>query len=230
MKELFRTIKQSFQVHGSDNIFYVLATLGGAVFGIVLVLIIMAVDGTGEDFGMLGTMMALVVGMIALFLGGIFALQNEFNLAVSIGKTRKYFLPAKYLNLFVNFVALEVVVVLVSRLEKALYPAFYPGAVCELGFDKFTGNFGVLAGMAICAPIVILFLGAMLMRFTAKFFWVFWALWMFGCMGLPRLVHSGKIPAVISISEGYIVLIVALIIAVLAGTTVVLLRKQRVTM
>jgi len=229
MKELMRTIKQTFYLNGKSNIFYMLAALGGAVFGIALVLFIMAADGTGEDYGMLGTIMALLVGTLLLLIGEVFSMQSEFNVAISMGKTRKYFLPAKYLNLVVNVFVLEIVVVLVSRLEHILYQAIYPGAVCELGVDKFTGNFGLLAVLAVCVPVVILFLGAMLMRFTAKFFWVIWALWMFGCMGVPRLIHAGKIPTQINIPEVYVVLIAVVILAVLTGTTIVLIRKQRVT-
>lgn len=190
MKEFIRTLKQIFQVHGSDTLAYTVIPIGGGIIGVILVLIIMAIDGTGEDYGMIGTMLAIMFGAIEIFFGLIFTLQGEFNLAVSMGKARKYYVSAKYANLVLTVLLVEVVIVAFTYLEKALYPAIYPGAVCELSFSFLADNPGLIVGIAIVVPVIIMFLGVMLMRFSTKFFWVLWALWMFGCMGLPRISHA----------------------------------------
>lgn len=190
MKEFIRTLKQSFRVQGSDTLTYAAISVGGGIIGVIIVLIIMAIDGTGEDYGMLGTMFAIMGGTIAIFFGSIFTVQSDFNLAISLGKTRKYYAPSKYINLMVNVLLIEVVIVVFTYLEKALYPAIYPGAVCELSFSGLAENPGLIVGIALVVPVIIMFLGIMLMKFTAKFFWVLWVLWMFGCMGLPRISHA----------------------------------------
>ena len=243
MKELVRTIKQTFQVHGSDSVFGLLASIGGAVFGILLVLIIMAVDGTGEDYGMIGTMMALLSGMITIVLGGVFSTQSEFNLAISMGKTRRCFVPARYLKLVVDTVIVEGVVILTSVVEKALYPAFYPGTVCELGFEFFTGNPVVLIGVALGAPVLVLLMGALMMKFSAKFLWVFWVLWMLCCMVVPRIMRvmeESPDSRLAKLGNGVLeflekkptasgVVVFVTVIAVLMALTYGLFRKQRVT-
>lgn len=243
MKEFIRTLKQIFQVHGSDTLTYAVIPIGGGIIGVIIVLVIMAIDGTGEDYGMLGTMFAMLFGAIGLFFGGIFSVQSEFNLAISMGKTRKYFAPARYLGLVLNVVLLEAVIVLFTYLENALYPALYPGAVCELSFSGLAENPGLIVGIAIVVPALILFLGIMLMRFTAKFFWVLWALWMFGCMGLPRISNAmlhepdswaGRFGLAIvdfmekSSKAGLVSVAVVVTIAVMV-VTYWLFKKQRVT-
>lgn len=243
MKEFIRTLKQTVQVHGSDTLTYTVITAGGGIIGVIMVLIIMAIDGTGEDYGMLGTMLAMVFGVIGLFFGAIISVQGEFNLAITMGKARKYYAPAKYVSLMLNVLLMEVVIVLFTYLEKALYPALYPGAVCELSFSGLAENPGLIIGIAILVPVIIMFLGIMLMRFTAKFFWVLWALWMFGCMGLPRIskamMHepesfAGRLGWTVvdfmekSSTAGFVGVTAIVTIAVMA-VTYWLFKKQRVT-
>ena len=67
MKEFIRTLKQTFQVYEGDTLGYALMPVGGGIIGVIIVLIIMAIDGTGEDYGMVGTLLAMVFGAIALF-------------------------------------------------------------------------------------------------------------------------------------------------------------------
>jgi hypothetical protein len=88
-----------------------------------------------------------------------------------------------------------------------------------------------------------MFFGVMLMRFTAKFFWVLWALWMFSCMGLPRISHAmtenpnswvGRLGwAVVDFMEksstaGFVGVTAGVTIVVMA-VTFWLFKKQRVT-
>ena len=243
MKEFIRTLKQTMQVHVCDTITYAAIPVGGGILGVIIILIGMALLGPGEGYGMLGSMFALLFGAIALFFGGIFSVQNEFNLAVSMGRTRKHFVPARYLILALNVVLLEVIVGFWGWLEKVLYPALYPDAMCEMSLDGLTQNSGLLAGIAIGTPVLIMFLGVMLMKFTAKFFWVLWVIWMFGCIGVPRIAHAvteepqsaaGRFGlAVIDLIESFstagVIGVTSVVIIVGMIVTYWLFSKQRVT-
>ena len=243
MKEFMRTLKETFQVNRIEPIQYGLLPIAGAILGIVLVLIIMAVDGTGEDYGQLGTVFAIMFSTIVLLFGGIFSVQSDFNLAISMGKTRKYYMPARYLVLVLDTVIILTIVLLTSRIEDALYPAIYPGTVCDLNAGRFLNSPGVFAAIALGVPMIILLFGVLLMRFSAKFFWVVWALWMFLCMGGPRIASAtienpdslpGKVGlALVEVLTGLTALKLFGIAAVTILTglivTFVLFKKQRVT-
>ncbi len=243
MKEFIRTLKETFLINVNEFLQYGLIPLAGGIFGIIIVLIVMAVDGTGEDYGQIGTMLVQMFGMILLFFGGIFSVQSDFNLAVSMGKTRKYYVPSKYLMLVCETAVILIIMFVISRIEDILYPAIYPGAVCDLNVGGIFGYPGILAGVLFGLPMIVLLFGALLMRFAAKFFWVIWVLWMFLCMGVPRIASAasenpdtipGKIGrTVIEFFSGFTSLkllgLAAVVIAAGLAITFALFRKQRVT-
>ena len=243
MKEFIRTLKETFQVNRKEILQYGLLAIAGGILGVILVLIIMAVDGTGEDYGQLGTLFAEMFSAIALLFGGIFAVQTDFNLAISMGKTRKYYVPARYLLLVLDTTIILAIVFLTSRIENALYPAIYPGTVCDLNAGGILNSPGVFAAIAMGVPMIVLLFGALLMRFSTKFFWVLWAFWMFLCMGGPRIASAtienpnslpGRIGlALVEVLTGLTALklfgIAAVIILAGLIVTFVLFKKQRVT-
>lgn len=246
MKEFVRTLKQTFWVHGKADIFsYIAVTAGGGIFGILLVVFcIIIFAGAGEGYGKLGALLALVFGIILVFFGGIFSVQGEFNVAISMGKTRKYFVPARYLGLVLNVLVMLAVVMLINWLEGIIYPAICPQEVCEFSIDPLLHNVGALIGIIFGAPVLILLFGALWMRFSAKFFWVLWALWMVLFVGGPRFMSAisknpDSIPAriglkILELAGGITPMQLAVTVILLAviglGVTAGLFRKQRVTL
>ena len=244
MKEFVRTLKQTLQVHGKADIFSYIAVLtGGGIFGILIVFCVMIFAGEGEGYAKIGAVLALVFGIILLFFGGIFSVQGEFNVAISMGKTRKYFVPARYLGQVLNVLVMLAVVMLIKWLEGFVYSAVYPQAVCEFDIDPLLHNVGALMGIIFGAPALVLLFGALLMRFSAQFFWVFWALWMVLFVGGPRIMNAvsknpDSVPARIGlkildfaggISPVQLAVTLILLAAVMMAVTVGLFRKQRVT-
>lgn len=243
MKEFFRTLKEVFCVSRNEFFSYGLVPAGAGLLGIIIVLIIMAADGTGEDYGQIGAMFVLMFGAITLFFGGIFSVQSDFNLAISMGKTRKYYLPSRYLLLLAETMVILALAYIVGKVEDALYPTLYPGAVCDLRVSGFLNSPFLFLGIGLVVPVIILLFGVLLMRFSAKFFWILWALWMFGCIGAPRIASAavqkpdsipGKLGlALMEFSNGLSPLQISGMFAVvlLAGMviTFALFRKQRVT-
>lgn len=242
MKEFVRTLKQTFQVHGKADIFsYIAVTAGGGIFGMLIAFCILIFEK--DSYGKIGAVLALVFGIILLFFGGIFFIQGEFNIAISMGKTRKYFVPARYLEQVLNILVMLAVVMLINWLEGLVYPAICPQAVCEFDIDSLLHNAGALIGIIFGAPVLVLLFGALLMRFSAQFFWVFWALWMVLFVGGPRIMSAvnenpDSVPARIGlkildlaggISPVQLAVTLILLAAVLMAVTVGLFRKQRVT-
>lgn len=243
MKEFIRTLKETFLINEKEFRQYGLISVAGGILGIIIVLIIMAVDGTGEDYGQLGTMFVQMFGLILLLFGGIFSVQSDFNLAISMGKARKYYVPSKYLMLVFETAALLIIMFIISRVENALYPALYPGAVCDLDVGGIFNYPEILAGLLLGMPMIVLLFGALLMRFTAKFFWVFWVLWMFLCLGVPRIAAAtvekpdsvpGKIGRALTeflagLTSFRLLGLAALVVALGLLVAFALLKKQRVT-
>lgn len=243
MKEFIRTLKETFLINVNEFLQYGLISMAGGILGIIIVLIIMAIDGTGEDYGQVGSMLVQMFGMILLLFGGIFSVQSDFNLAISMGKTRKYYVPSKYLVLVLETAVLLIIVFVISRIEDALYPAVYPGAICDLDVSGIFNYPGFLAGLLFGLPMIVLLFGALLMRFSAKIFWVFYVVWMFLFLGGPRIAAAAaekpdSIPGKIGLALiGFLseftsfklLGLAALIIAVGLMITFALLKRQRVT-
>lgn len=243
MKEYIRTLKELMRVSKDEFVLYGVVSVIGAIIGIVMVFVIMAVDGTGEDYGELGSLFALLIGAIALVFGGIYGTQSDFNMAISMGKTRKHYAFAKYFALVIETLMLMLIAMLVGWVESFWYTAVYPGAVNELHISAWLEYPLVLVGVAFGIPAITMLFGTLLMIFGQKFFWVIWALWMFGCMGFPRIIHAmtekpesgiarfGKAVAdlVTGLPAGVMPAIVLTVIAVIVAADFALLRRQRVT-
>lgn len=243
MNKYIRTLKELIKVNKDEFFLYGVVSLVGAIIGIAMVLVIMAVDGTGEDYGELGSLFALVIGAIALVFGGIYGTQTDFNMAISMGKTRKHFVPAKYISLVIETIMLIVIAGLVGWLEGTLYNVIYPTAVNELHVSAWLDYPLVLIGVALGVPAITMLFGTLLMIFGQKFFWVIWFLWMFGCIGLPRIIHSvtespesgvGRFANAVAdfvtgLPSGGLAVGTLVVIAVIVAADFILLRKQRVT-
>lgn len=241
--EFVKTLKQVFKIQRADSISYTAVSAIGGIAGIIIVLIIMAVEGSGEDYGKIGSLMSLLLGTLVLVFGGIFSVQSEFNLAVSMGKTRQYFIPARYITLIVNAALVMGITMLVSFVEGHLYPAVYPGAVCELEMGSFLSRLSNVVFFVFGMPMLVLLFGALLMRFTTKFFWVIWVLWMAGCTGIPRVIDAaakqpesalGRIGLTVAeffeeASDFGMLAAIAVLIAAGMTVTMMLFRRQRVT-
>lgn len=242
MKEFVRTLNQTFRVHYKEALMYVIVTAGGGILGILIVTGVVFFAGTEEGYAKLGATLALLFGAIFVFFGSLFSVQTEFNLAISMGKTRKYFVPARYLELALDILVMLAVTTLINGLEGILYPALFPGATCEFGMDAIVYNVGAMIGITVGAPVLILLLGVLLMRFSTKMFWGLWALWMIAFVGGPRILSAVKknpdsLPGrigmrVMEFCSGItaVELAVSMILLAVVGmiATVMLFRKQRV--
>lgn len=243
MKEFIKTLKQVFLVGWQDMLGFSLFSLLGGIGGIVITLIIVAIEGSGEEYAQVGVFMALLIGVLVYLFAGIFGMANEFNLAISMGKTRKYFGPAKYLMLVLGFLVMMAASALIDLVEDALYSAIYPGIVCEIYFSKILLQPMVIFSVTLIGAMLVLLFGALILRFSNKVYIFVWGVWMVCSMSFSRIASSlheeqpsvwGKIAkAIVTFAENVtavqLVFLVLAVVAVGLAVAFGFLRKQRVT-
>lgn len=242
MKEFMKTVKRTFQVGHIDLLGYSAIALVSGVIGIIIMLVIL--EATGEnDYLAMGGLMAIMISVLLLVFGGVFSFQQDFNIAISFGMTRKHYVPAKYLLNAANCFCCVAITLLIGLFEKFFYALLYPGARDLFGVDFLLEYPAVIVGFVFLIPMVVMLLGALFAKFGMKFFWVCWVLWMFTFTVLPKMITAsheepdtllGKMGiAIAQFFSGFnatqsIIFIVAVGITGMA-TSFLILRKQRVT-
>lgn len=238
-----RSIKDYSTVNMNRLMFSALTPFAGGTFGILLVVLILTFVKDADDYAKLGGFLALIVGMIVLVISGCLTVQNDFNLAISMGKTRKTIMPAMYVFLFMQTLVTFAAIYIVDFLEERLYAVLYPGFPCEMDYTSFLHERLLVWPLFFGVPALVLFLGALVLKFGNNAFWFVWIFWWVIFMIAPKMMHAaterpdsglGKIGRAILSLVGRMqandVTLVSIVVAVaaLAGSYA-LMRKQRVT-
>lgn len=157
---------------------FLAVAFGSYVFGIIVMMIIRANTMEENECVTLGMLIAMIVLVFIHFFGITFSFVGEFNMALSMGATRKSFVGSYALFNMVELAGLELLLFVLGKIELALISVIYPQ--CEIILDvtqyfQWKYLLAVIVGMT----VVELFLGAVILRFGMKAFWVVWAIWMF---------------------------------------------------
>lgn len=157
---------------------FLTVAFGSYVFGIIVMMIIRANTMEENECVTLGMLIAMIVLVFIHFFGITFSFVGEFNMALSMGATRKSFVGSYALFNMVELAGLELLLFVLGKIELALISVIYPQ--CEIILDvtqyfQWKYLLAVIVGMT----VVELFLGAVILRFGMKAFWVVWAIWMF---------------------------------------------------
>lgn len=215
---------------------FLVAAFGGYVFGIIVMMIIRA-NTVEKECVTLGMLIGMIILVFMHFFGITFSFVGEFNMALSMGATRKSFVGSYALFNMVELAGLELLLFVLGKIELALISVIYPQ--CEIILDvtqyfQWKYLLTVIVGMT----VVELFLGAVILRFGMKAFWVVWAIWMFLTLVPVKLSENEVMAAKMhqlgeQIGLENIVqylfaagVVAAVIMAVLGWN---LLKKQRVT-
>lgn len=215
---------------------FLVAAFGGYVFGIIVMMIIRA-NIVEKECVTLGMLIGMIILVFMHFFGITFSFVGEFNMALSMGATRKSFVGSYALFNMVELAGLELLLFVLGKIELALISVIYPQ--CEIILDvtqyfQWKYLLAVIVGMT----VVELFLGAVILRFGMKAFWVVWAIWMFLTL-VPVKLSENEVMAAKMHQLGeqiglenivqYLLaagVVAAVIMAVLGWN---LLKKQRVT-
>lgn len=152
MKSFMSTLKQTFQAGKGELLVYAVCAMGGGIFGIILSLIIIAADAAEGTYETIGALLALVLGIFIILLLGILSMQQDFNLLISFGKTRRQYVPVKYLLLVASCLLCILVAIIFALLEEFIYPALNPGAICDFSIKGFLLNPITILGFVFWYP------------------------------------------------------------------------------
>lgn len=216
----------------------------GEVFGIVLVRIIVSVDPTVNGYVSLGSFISICLGMFVTVLSCIITYGTKFNLAVSMGCTRKEFFSVHWIGTIL-FILIEIVAVLIfGLLETGLGKIMYANTSLseELNLLPYLMNYKVITALLLFVPAMGIFAGSLVMKFQMKAFWALWAVWMFLFLGGAKVSElisenpDGRLADVVSgvfaffkgLTGPAIVLLLLVIFAVVFGISAILVRKQEV--
>ena len=154
---------------------FLAVAFGSYVFGIIVMMIIRANTMEENECVTLGMLIAMAALVFMHFFGIIFSFVGEFNMAISMGATRRAYVGSYALFNMVELAGLELLLFVLGKIESALMRVIYPQ--CEVILDltqyfQWKYLLAVIVGMT----IVELFLGAVTLRFGMKAFWAIWAI------------------------------------------------------
>lgn len=239
--------KKTFVFGKKDILYFIAFTLGGAILGTIIMLLIGKFDDTITCYLRVGAPMGLAIMLIFLAIGEIIGEGYDFNLVVQCGIPRKLYLPAKYLFLCGEILICTAVAFIYNVFEELLLSRIFQGmdGVAVLDMEpKFVATYFAILFFA---PMLFLFFAGFTIHFGMKVMWVFWALWMIGCMMLTKIGNAvahapnsvlGKFgteiekffTGIADITPGEILICTLIGLAILGVGNFLLYRKQQVTM
>lgn len=211
-------------------------TAVGYLIGLIVVFIVMnaAKESTCATAG---TMLAVIAFAFMHLFGITFSFMGDFNMAISLGATRKSFVAGYALFNLLEIAVLELEIVVFGVVEKFLLENAFPQAVMEIDLTNFfTWNY--LTGVLVVFTAVEMFFGAVILKYGMKAFWVLWALWMLICLVPMNIGKNEKLSGVLEslgvilgekITSQGIAALVIIVTIIIVMITWKILRKQRVT-
>lgn len=171
-----------------DTFLWMLAIMAAAFAVGVGMVLLMVLRGGEDTWFCMGTIYAMIVVVIFALLAGISGFGTEFRMCLSMGGTRKAFLVSYALRQALLLAAGYAIVRLLYAAECALYGGIFSGMENDAPFTflKSVWCLPVLAGLR----LLFLFLGSLTAKFGKKGMIVFWFLWLFCCLLLPRMFDS----------------------------------------
>lgn len=180
---------QGIQLRKNTLNIYLLTTLIGFAFGSILLLVMSILYNAGVvrdneyTVAVVGTLMSFILFFAVYVFWGMSELNTNFNKFIGFGMTRKKFFLQELVSsyVFIGISMLAIFVLYFIELTILKIP-FYRQFVYEELFSSKVLMI-VLLCVVICAPILRMFLGSLLLKYgNSKGFWIIWALWMVGCM------------------------------------------------
>lgn len=184
---MWKTIKQQMALDVCDYFFYYLLEVVFAAVG-TLVMYCVVYFGNEEDYFPLGTVISGMCVLTIFLLGTGFSLYMGYNMAVSMGKTRRqYLLGAVPIHFFMTFLGVVLLGILM-RAEFGIYRMAFP-SLKEEGASIL--QVSVLWAVAAAGLITgTMFLGTAIMCRFKKGRVVLLIAWILGCWIIPSTLDK----------------------------------------
>lgn len=188
-----------------------------------------------------GSVFGILVGMSFWFFAGSFYFMREFNMAVSMGQTRKKFVWCYELVSVLEILAMLVLLKGFAAVEKGIYHWLLPEAKSFLEVNRII-SWNRVAVIVLGVVAVQMLIQALLLRYGMKVYWVLWFIWMLAAY-TPNFVSEESVIAkkgtefvnwVIRAAElfggNFWIIVCLLASGGFAGIAWYFLRRQQVTM
>lgn len=205
--------------------------IGGIVDGVFLN------HTEGEGTVLLAMLIVAFATVLVHFLAISLGFVGEFNMALSMGATRRAYVGSYAVFNIAEIAVLEVILVLYGYLERAVLQMLQPQS--EIAFDLISYlKVSYLLAMPFAMTILELFFGAVILKYGMKVFWILWAFWMGFSAIMARLsdndLFAEKLSGLGLAAGGAItvrggVVFGTAVCILLAAASWKMLRKQRVT-
>ncbi len=187
-----RELMQDWNLHYNELLFQILIGASVFILGVFVTLLIVVVSAReGEEpvtWATMGSMFALFAMAVVGLMVGVSSYAAEFRMHLCLGGTRRGFLMSFFSRQAAGMTVCYILAWIFWAGEQALYGALFPGAVCEISLLPVLEKWYFLP-LLLVAALFGMFNGALRARFGGKATILFWFVWMFCCMVLPRMVH-----------------------------------------
>lgn len=237
---MIAVIKKQFKTQYRDWLLMLAFEVGAFLIGMIMFSVIMRLSDESTYFAM-GTILGAAIILIYSVIQILNGMYIYFNVEISMGVTRKQFFISYLITSFCASMIGMILLIGLNALENTLLRTIYADLTEEINFLPYLIRWAVPTAALIA--VVGGFCGALLIRFGRKAFWIMWALWMFGCLGIPKIsdavtenpesvygqigLAAGNVLSSISVSVWMMILAVVSIGA-LTGMWLIL-RRQQVT-
>lgn len=212
------------------------AIFASGIIGMLILTIILAIDKETTTAAV-GTFMALLLWALLNMIFGLFGFENDFNMLVALGCRRKDYIISKILAVYMNMLMEAVGVLVLGMLERAFIAVFFADREYER-LVEYLLDYRIILGIILLIPAIRLCLGALMLRFQQKAFWIFWGLWIVIGYGSGRYVSSITkhphsrimvlIREIINLSDIVQILAICILSGVMLAVTYYLTKKQAV--
>lgn len=164
------------------NLYSLLATIGGIWLIFFITSVVFAILKPEKPYHNMGIILAMILGIVFALLFSFASQAIGFNLAVSMGQTRKNYIICTEITTFAyNLIALVFVAVL-ALLDRGLAGMILKARISDADTIQITPTV-LLAGVGICLAMacISLFTAAAAIRFGKKMFYFLWIMY-FGCL------------------------------------------------
>ncbi len=177
-----RDITKEIRVSYDDVLKTLLVPLGGWLLGEIIAVSV-AVSTSEGMFISMGSLFAYIATAIIMLILPLTQVLINFDIAVSMGRTRKKYLAGITLVLLVEIVGMLAVATLLSGISYTVKTMFFSDVPFTNVFSVFTHEFVsrfwyVVPTIPVVFVIFAFIVSALVKKFTAKVLWVFWAVYM----------------------------------------------------
>lgn len=233
---MIKNICNVWKMNKSELFIMLIVLLACGILGMFLIPILIHVDSE-TPFIALGSVFATVIWGLINYILGLVGYQNTFDLIVSMGCRRKDFIISQTVAVYLNMLLEFVMIILIYAVENLLHRIVYPTYQME-DITGYILNPKMMGTLFLVIPALRLLMGALILKYKKKAFWIMWAIWVIGSYGSGRIIsylaHHPQNWIMIVISSlsnmeasVQMLLVLLLTVGMLIGTCA-LIRKQAV--